>query len=270
MVFIWGKKGYSDHIGYIIHTCSSCGQTGPFSVYQQKKKFTVYFVPTFSYSSKQFIECGACKAAYEVPKDLKSVVAENLMSQEQLSAMVRQVRERRIEEPVPEYANVPEELTADRSDVDSALFRLGIESIGRMEETLLPIMEGTGRVLSPDRAKAGYIAHSFALIWFGISANMPVEMGKGYMDRQIDMLHLELPRMGFDWTREQAEAAVGSTWTSFIQGRGSPGEQLHNVVRVILEYFVAEGARSATHMAEVVGVVAPILAGTKAVLDVED
>jgi len=87
-MLIWGTKGYSDHLGYIIRDCPECARTSPFSVYQQKKKFTIYFIPTFSYSSKQLIECGACKAAFEVQNEMKATIQELLMSQEELSALV--------------------------------------------------------------------------------------------------------------------------------------------------------------------------------------
>ncbi|MGO9119497.1 MAG: zinc-ribbon domain-containing protein [Desulfomonilaceae bacterium] len=88
MIFIWGNKGYVDRLGYVINQCPSCGQTGPFSVFQVRKKFTVYFIPTFSYSNKQYLECGQCKAAFEVPKEKKQALASSIMSQEELSALV--------------------------------------------------------------------------------------------------------------------------------------------------------------------------------------
>ena len=91
MVFIWGNKGYSDHLGYVIYECPSCKQTCAFSVFQVRKKFTVYFVPTFSYSNKQLIQCALCQEAFEVPNDLKEDIKENLMSQEQLSALFERI-----------------------------------------------------------------------------------------------------------------------------------------------------------------------------------
>ena len=53
MVFVWGNKGYHDRLGYIIQTCPACKTQTVFAVEQVKKKFTVYFIPTFSYSQKQ-------------------------------------------------------------------------------------------------------------------------------------------------------------------------------------------------------------------------
>ena len=90
MVFVWGNKGYQDLLGYIIFECPSCQTTGIFSVEQIRKKFTVYFVPTFSYSQKQYITCTTCQATFEVPKELKPEVVKNLMSQEELSSLIRE------------------------------------------------------------------------------------------------------------------------------------------------------------------------------------
>ena len=90
MVFVWGHKSYQDLLGYIIFECPACKTVGVFSVEQVRKKFTVYFVPTFSYSQKQYITCTTCQATFEVPKELKPEVAKNLMSQEELSTLIRE------------------------------------------------------------------------------------------------------------------------------------------------------------------------------------
>ncbi len=90
MFVVWGNKGYVDHLGYVIFECPYCKQTGPFSVLQVRKKFTLYFIPTFSYSNKQFIECPYCQASYEVPKEEKQELAASIISQEELSRMVEE------------------------------------------------------------------------------------------------------------------------------------------------------------------------------------
>jgi predicted RNA-binding Zn-ribbon protein involved in translation (DUF1610 family) len=88
MFFVWGSKGYRDLLGYVIYECPSCGETGPFSVIQLRKKFTVYFIPTFSYSDEQYLECPYCKAAFKVPKENKEELAGSILSQEELSELV--------------------------------------------------------------------------------------------------------------------------------------------------------------------------------------
>jgi zinc-ribbon family len=91
MVLIWGRKGYTDHLGYIINECPSCHQTNAFSVFQLRKKFTLYFIPTFSYSNKQILVCSSCNASFEVPKENKEMVKSKIMTQEQLSALIARV-----------------------------------------------------------------------------------------------------------------------------------------------------------------------------------
>jgi hypothetical protein len=107
MVLIWGRKGYTDHLGYIIKECPSCGQTNAFSVFQLRKKFTLYFIPTFSYSNKQILVCGSCSASFEVPNDKKEMVKSKIMSQEELSALIAQASEekRRIANKEPALVN---------------------------------------------------------------------------------------------------------------------------------------------------------------------
>lgn len=96
MVFIWGSRGYYDQLGYVIHRCPECGTLGPFSVEQTKKKFTVYFIPTFSYSQKQYLVCTTCQAAFEVNKEAKEELARKIMSQSELSKLIRQINEQSV------------------------------------------------------------------------------------------------------------------------------------------------------------------------------
>ncbi len=63
-----------------------------FSAEQEHERFTVYFVSTFRYSKKQFLVCIACHEGFEVAKELKPELAAKLMSQQELSSMVRHGR----------------------------------------------------------------------------------------------------------------------------------------------------------------------------------
>jgi len=87
--FLFGNKGYHDRLGYIIIKCPECKTRGVFSIEQERKKFTVYFVPTFQYSKKQFLVCTTCHESFEVAKELKPELARKIMSQEELSSLVR-------------------------------------------------------------------------------------------------------------------------------------------------------------------------------------
>jgi hypothetical protein len=101
-MIIWGKKGYSDHLGFMISECPSCKQTTTFSVFQVRQKFTLYFIPTFSYSNKQYLVCNSCNASFEVPKEKKEFLKSNIMTQEQLSTLVARVAEEKRKNAISE------------------------------------------------------------------------------------------------------------------------------------------------------------------------
>ncbi len=46
-------------------------------------------MPTFQYSKKQFLVCTTCHERFEVAKELKPELAARLMSQEELSSLIR-------------------------------------------------------------------------------------------------------------------------------------------------------------------------------------
>jgi len=88
--FLFGNKGYYDYLGYIVTKCPECRASGVFSVEQERKKFTVYFVPTFQYSKKQLIVCTNCHQRFEVADELRPEIARRLMSQKELSSVMPQ------------------------------------------------------------------------------------------------------------------------------------------------------------------------------------
>ncbi|MDO8636353.1 MAG: zinc-ribbon domain-containing protein, partial [Dehalococcoidia bacterium] len=68
------------------------------SVDQVRTKFTIFFVPTFSFSQKQFLVCTTCQVSFEVTNELKPEIAKSLMSQEELSAFIGQINREAEEE----------------------------------------------------------------------------------------------------------------------------------------------------------------------------
>lgn len=95
-LFLFGNKGYYDRLGYITMKCPDCRTRGVFSVEQERKKFTIYFVPTFQYSKKQFLVCTTCHEKFEVAKELKPELAARLMSQEELSSLIRRKKSKKL------------------------------------------------------------------------------------------------------------------------------------------------------------------------------
>ena len=52
--------------------CPTCKTQRIFAVKQERKRLTIYFIPTFQYSSRQIVVCQHCGAALQVDDDLKS------------------------------------------------------------------------------------------------------------------------------------------------------------------------------------------------------
>ena len=92
-MLIWGNKGYSDSVGFLLKTCQDCGEFTVFYVIQHRKKFTLYFIPTFSYSSKHFIICHSCGEKFIVPKEMKSDLEENLLSEDELNESLENIKQ---------------------------------------------------------------------------------------------------------------------------------------------------------------------------------
>ena len=87
--FLAGSRDYKDRLGYVATTCPECGMRGLFKVEQERKKFTLYLVPTFEYSKKQYMSCPYCLEDFEVAEEIKDELASRLISQEQLTRAIR-------------------------------------------------------------------------------------------------------------------------------------------------------------------------------------
>ena len=89
MVILFGNKDYYDPLGYIVMKCPGCKARGVFSVKQERRKLTLYFVPTFQVSSRQIITCNVCRQSFQVDDELKPKIAENLISEKELKSLKR-------------------------------------------------------------------------------------------------------------------------------------------------------------------------------------
>ncbi len=95
-LFLFGSKDYDDRLGDITMKCPDCKTRGAFSVEQERKKFTVYFIPTFQYSKKQFLVCPACRERFEVARELKPELDRRLASQKKQPSSVRRKQSQKL------------------------------------------------------------------------------------------------------------------------------------------------------------------------------
>ena len=69
--------------------CPGCKARGIFSVEQERRKLTLYFVPTFQFSSRQIITCSACHQSFQVDDKLKPKISKSLISEKELKSLKR-------------------------------------------------------------------------------------------------------------------------------------------------------------------------------------
>lgn len=119
--------------GYLVERCPDCHQTGPFAIYEAKRKFTVWFVPLATIGSKDIMECRTCGARFALPEDMKAALPSRLLTQDQLSAQIRQARtthaggHRRQSSAVTAYQVLQVDPGADQEVVEAAFKRLALK-----------------------------------------------------------------------------------------------------------------------------------------------
>ena len=83
MVFpIIGARDYIDQRGFIINECPTCGKPTVFSVYDTRRKLTLYFVPTLNVRSQMVMECMTCHGKWGIGDRQVESVEGRLMSLE--------------------------------------------------------------------------------------------------------------------------------------------------------------------------------------------
>jgi len=91
-VIIWGNKKQREGVGYLIHSCYRCGVT-VHVVAEQKSKFTVYFIPVFTYSHKAVLFCSSCDAETELGGEEAKEAIASAMPRFMLEAMIAGIQE---------------------------------------------------------------------------------------------------------------------------------------------------------------------------------
>jgi hypothetical protein len=105
MLLPWiGTRDDVELRGYVIERCPACGTVGVFGVYDAKRRLTIYLIPTPPFSQQQLMECKTCHARFGVPEDQRAALAKRLMSQDELSARIKELGGGRDPSPNGQYA----------------------------------------------------------------------------------------------------------------------------------------------------------------------
>lgn len=82
-------KDYLEPRGFLLLKCQKCHFSGPFAVYESKRKVTVYSIPTLSFRDQTVIECRSCTQRFAVPPDMRQAILDQVLSEEEMVARLR-------------------------------------------------------------------------------------------------------------------------------------------------------------------------------------
>lgn len=89
-MLIWGTRTKREGVGFVVTGCSHCGGERVHFVAQSKTKFTLYFVPTFTTSTKALLICTDCERQVEVDGSAAQSFLQNAVPRE---AMVERLQQ---------------------------------------------------------------------------------------------------------------------------------------------------------------------------------
>jgi DnaJ domain len=84
-----GAKDFLEPKGFVLLTCQKCQTSGPFMVFDSKRKVTLYSVPTISVRDQLVVECRACTQRFAVPAEMRQNFLDQLLTEPQLVARLR-------------------------------------------------------------------------------------------------------------------------------------------------------------------------------------
>lgn len=133
MIPIIGARDYIEPQGFIFHTCPQCNQERVFSVYETKRKLTLYFIPTMNVRNQAVMECTHCHGRWGIPNEDKDLVMRNLMSQDQITQRYVRRQVAAQQPPVQQprgrtfYQILQVDQDAERDVIEAAFRRLAIK-----------------------------------------------------------------------------------------------------------------------------------------------
>lgn len=133
MLPIIGARDYIEPQGFIIHDCPQCRVERVFSVYETKRKLTLYFVPTMNVRKQAVMECTHCHGRWGISDSDKEAVYQSLMTQDQITQrqMRQQLKAMQPPQQAPRkrtfYQVLQVDQEAERDVIEAAFRRLAIK-----------------------------------------------------------------------------------------------------------------------------------------------
>ena len=82
-------KDFLEPRGFLLLTCQKCKSSGPFAVFDSKRKVTLYSIPTFSVREQMVLECRSCTQRFAVPAEMRQSFLDQVLTELELLARLR-------------------------------------------------------------------------------------------------------------------------------------------------------------------------------------
>ena len=82
-------KDFLEPKGFLLLTCQKCRSSGPFAVFDSKRKVTLYSIPTFSVREQMVLECRSCTQRFAVPPEMRQSFLDQVLTEPELLARLR-------------------------------------------------------------------------------------------------------------------------------------------------------------------------------------
>ncbi len=129
-MIIWGTRTKREGVGFVVAPCAICQTERIHFVAQSKTKFTLYFVPTFTTSTKALLVCTECERTVEVDGARGQQLLQEAVPRE---VMLRRLQGRAAGSHSPEPPAMPAELSFAVALVAVAMTAAGAD--GEIEDS---------------------------------------------------------------------------------------------------------------------------------------
>jgi hypothetical protein len=154
-----GARDFLEPRGFVLMTCQKCRNSGPFAVFDAKRKVTLYSIPTVSVRDQMVLECRSCTQRFAVPPEMRQEILDRVMSEPEIAARLRSSALARpgADGQPTHYQRLQVDPAADPEVIEAAFRRLALkfhpdtsrdpEASTRMRE----ILEARECLLDPER-----------------------------------------------------------------------------------------------------------------------
>lgn len=86
-----GSRQEVAQVGYVQGQCPKCGKAGMFTVYEAKRKLTLYGMGGVPVGEQQVLECRSCGVRFAIPPEMKQELHSRMISADRLADLAGQL-----------------------------------------------------------------------------------------------------------------------------------------------------------------------------------